>query len=222
MKLQLVGNPGEAQLRESKAPCQQQQDGLWLRFTITDTGAGISAQDQQRLFEEFCSGQQPATMTGTGPGLTISRQPVEIPGGNINLHSQTGEGSSFWFDIPLDGISAEELAAEQARRAASRQRDSQTMQAMFSGRLLIAEDNAANQMITQSLLARPGLSSDVVANGLEAVEALRSRPYDLVLMDIGMPEMDGIQATRAMRSLQGPAARTPIIALTAHVMSGER
>ena len=206
----------------SVAPCQQHEDGLWLRFTVTDTGAGISAQDQQRLFEEFWSGQQPATMTGTGLGLTISRQLVEILGGNINLHSETGKGSSFCFDIPLAGISAEELAAEQARRAASRQRDTQTRQAMFSGRVLIAEDNPANQMIAQSLLARLGLSSDVVANGLEAVEALRSRPYDLVLMDIGMPEMDGIQATRAIRSLQGPAARTPIIALTAHVMSGER
>ena len=206
----------------SVAPCPQHEDGLWLRFTVTDTGAGISAQDQQRLFEEFWSGQQPATMTGTGLGLTISRQLVEVLGGNINLHSQTGDGSSFWFDIPLAGISAEELAAEQTRRAARRQRDSQTPQAAFSGRILIAEDNPANQMIAQSLLARLGLSSDVVANGLEAVEALRSRPYDLVLMDIGMPEMDGIEATRAIRGLQGPAASTPIIALTAHVMSGER
>ena len=224
--LNLAGNAvkftDHGQVTLSVAPCQQHEDGLWLRFTVTDTGAGISAQDQQRLFEEFWSGQQPATMTGTGLGLTISRRLVEVLGGNINLHSQAGEGSSFWFDIPLAGISAAELAAEQARRAASRQRDSQTPQATFSGRVLIAEDNPANQMITQSLLARLGLSSDVVANGLEAVEALRSRPYDLVLMDIGMPEMDGIEATRAIRSLQGPAAHTPIIALTAHVMSGER
>ena len=206
----------------SIAPCQQREDGLWLRFTVTDSGAGISAQDQQRLFEEFWSGQQPATMTGTGLGLTISRQLVEVLGGNINLHSQSGDGSSFWFDIPLAEISAAELADEQARRAASRQQDSQLLQATFSGRVLIAEDNPANQMIAQSLLERLGLSSDVAANGLEAVDALRSRPYDLVLMDIGMPEMDGIEATRAIRALQGPAARTPIIALTAHVMDGER
>ena len=210
------------QVTLSASPCQQDKDGLWLRFSVTDTGAGISAQDQQRLFEEFWSGQQPATMTGTGLGLTISRQLVEVLGGEIDIESQPGSGSCFWFDIPLGEITPEETAAELARRAESRQRDAMIPQASLSGRILIAEDNPANQMITQSLLSRLGLSSDVVANGLEAVEALRNRPYDLVLMDIGMPEMDGIEATRTIRSLPGAAARTPITALTAHVMSGER
>ncbi|MDH3993833.1 MAG: response regulator, partial [Gammaproteobacteria bacterium] len=204
------------------SPCQQDKDGLWLRFTVTDTGAGISTQDQQRLFEEFWSGQQPATMTGTGLGLTISRQLVEVLGGNISLDSQPGAGSRFWFDIPLAATTPEETAAELARRSETRQQQATAPQTSFSGRILVAEDNPANQMIAQSMLSRLGLSSDVVANGLEAVEALRNRPYDLVLMDIGMPEMDGIEATSSIRALQGPAARTPIIALTAHVMSGER
>jgi CheY-like chemotaxis protein/HPt (histidine-containing phosphotransfer) domain-containing protein len=90
------------------------------------------------------------------------------------------------------------------------------------GRVLIAEDNPANQLIISSFLARLGLNTDVVANGLEAVQAVRGNPYDLVLMDVGMPKMDGVAATQAIRALEGPPGRIPIVAVTAHVMRGER
>jgi PAS domain S-box-containing protein len=199
-------------------------DAVWLRFAVTDTGQGIAEQQQASIFEEFWTRSEPSGQQaeGTGLGLSISRRLVDILGGTMGFESEPGVGSRFWFDIPLvavspDGASPdEEIASDpetEARRVAN---------VRISGRVLLAEDNPANQMIAQAMLARLGLHVDVVSDGREAVDAVRSRPYDLVLMDIGMPEMDGIEATRTIRAMDEPKASVPVVAVTAHVMRGER
>jgi CheY-like chemotaxis protein len=159
---------------------------------------------------------------GTGLGLSISRRLVQLLGGEIAVTSRKGAGSSFWFDIPLTVVDADAAVLEQALLSRDRHGVPTAKEIRLKGRVLIAEDNPANQMIAQSMLTRLGLSVDVAANGLEALDAVRNRPYDLVLMDIGMPEMDGIKATRKIRGMGEPTASIPVIAVTAHVMRGER
>ena len=134
--------------------------------------------------------------------------------GQIGLQSAPGKGSAFWFEIPFD-IETEIFEGEPIS-------DTRDEIEHIEGRVLLAEDNPTNQMIAQLMLTKLGLTVDVVADGLEAVESLRIRNYDLVLMDIAMPEMDGITATRKIREIQGRHLHTPIIALTAHAMQGDR
>lgn len=226
--LNLAGNGvkftqrGEVRIRVSLLEESGQQ--LRLRFTVSDTGKGIALEQQGRIFEEFWTRSEDTShgSPGTGLGLSISRRLVNILGGEIHFESRAGAGTRFWFDIPLAAVSRDAIAFKEALSGREGSKTDWTRGIHLRGRALIAEDNPANQMIAQSLLTRIGLRVDVVANGLEAVDAARSRPYDLVLMDIGMPEMDGVAATRAIRAIEGPIARVPIIALTAHVMRGER
>jgi len=203
---------------------EQGENLIRLRFTVSDTGAGIPRERQARVFEEFWtrSDDRGHVNVGTGLGLSISRRLVHILGGEIDFESHQGAGSRFWFDIPLKTVSPDAARSEQGALDHDRDRVPWGEGMRLTGRVLVAEDNPANQMIVQSLLERLGLTVDTVANGLEAVDAVTNRPYGLVLMDIGMPEMDGVAATRAIRALEGPAARVPIVAVTAHVMRGER
>jgi len=203
---------------------EQTENLMRLRFTVSDTGVGMAPEQQGKIFEEFWTRAESCEhlTEGTGLGLSISRRLVYILGGEIDFESHPGEGSRFWFDIPLAAVSPNMALLEEASFDDDRNQSGWGQAIHLKGRVLIAEDNSANQMIAQSLLQRLGLNVDVVANGLEAVDAVRSRPYDLVLMDIGMPELDGVGATRAIRALEGPAASIPIVAVTAHVMRGER
>jgi PAS domain S-box-containing protein len=200
------------------------EETIRLRFTVTDTGSGIAPEQQGRIFEEFWTRHEDEShgAEGTGLGLAISRRLVHALGGEIDFESRKGEGSRFWFEIPLGVAIPDATAFEEEVSQNNNSEPTRTGELHAKGRVLVAEDNPANQMIIQALLERLGLSVDVVANGLEAVDAARNRPYDLVLMDIGMPEMNGVDATRAIRALNGPRARVPIVAVTAHVMRGER
>ena len=226
--LNLAGNAvkftarGEVRIRVSLLEGDEQ--ALRLRFTVSDTGVGIAPEQQARVFEEFWTRSEDSSHVnaGTGLGLSISRRLVHILGGEIQLESRQGTGTRFWFDIPVTPVSPEQVAANEtgASDGAGTLAFGQGIQ--LSGRVLVAEDNSANQLVAQSLLKRLGLIVDVVGNGVEAVDAASSRPYDIILMDIGMPDMDGIAATRAIRALSGPNARVPIVAVTAHVMRGER
>jgi PAS domain S-box-containing protein len=193
---------------------------LRLRFMVLDTGAGISPEDQQHLFDEFWTLSPNYHTTGTGLGLAICRNLVDIMSGSIDMESSVGKGSRFWFDIPL--MIPSEAALVEAAAAARRETPGSAKTVRLKGRILLAEDNPANQMIGTGMLERLGLQVDTAGNGLEAVDAVRTRPYDLVLMDIGMPEMDGIEATHEIRHLGGETAGIPIIAMTAHVMKGDR
>ena len=185
-----------------------------LRFAIADRGPGIPAEQRAVLFQPFSQLEGPdARRTGgTGLGLAICRRLVELLGGSVGIEGRRGGGSVFWFTLDLPEAEgtpepqAEPVPLSPPRRA----------------RVLLAEDSPANQLVAATLLRKEGHHVDVAGNGLEAVEAARTRPYDIIFMDMFMPEMDGLAATREIRALAGPAGRVPIIALTANVMAGDR
>ena len=222
--LNLAGNAVKftthGEVRINTTLLSRHNDEYRLRFMVSDTGVGIASEDQQSLFEEFWTMSPAYHTNGTGLGLAICRNLSEIMSGSIDMESTLGKGSRFWFDIPLTIPTA--AAIEEANGSTDRKQQDSEKPLQLKGRILLAEDNPANQMIGIGMLKRLGLQVDTAGNGLEAVEAIQTRPYDLVLMDIGMPEMDGIEATHKIRQLDGDCANIPVIAMTAHVMKGDR
>jgi CheY-like chemotaxis protein/HPt (histidine-containing phosphotransfer) domain-containing protein len=190
---------------------------LELRFEVRDTGIGISEEARSRLFARFSQADSSTTRKfgGTGLGLAICKQLTELMGGEIGVASQPGRGSAFFFTIRC-GV-GEEPAEPHVTEA-----DAAAASVMRKLRVLVAEDNSVNQLFIKMMLGRLGHFVDVVANGVEAVEAVKRVPYDLILMDIQMPEMDGPTATKVIRQLDRPISRIPIIALTANAMLGQR
>ncbi len=188
-----------------------------LHCTVQDTGIGIPQEHQATLFEEFTMADQGHTRTheGTGLGLAICKRLVSLMQGSINMISEAGKGSFFFFDVVLELATEQECGNKQAIM------EPQQLPAANT-RILLAEDNPANQMVIKNILESSNLQVDIVANGQEAIEAVRHLPYDIVLMDISMPEMDGITATREIRQLPGEISKLPIIALTAHALSGDK
>ncbi len=186
-----------------------------VRFEIEDTGIGISASAQAGLFEAFT--QEDASTTrkfgGTGLGLTICQRLSEIMGGEIGVVSKKGEGSVFWVEIPLKAAEESEVVAENTGSLGP---------GRLGLRILLAEDNRVNQMLARKLLERAGHLPEVVDNGRLAVEAASKGGFAMVLMDCLMPEMDGFEATRAIRKLPKPHNEIPIIAMTANAMQGDR
>lgn len=189
--------------------------GLWrLRVAVSDTGIGIPAEKVDELFHRFTQADASTTRVygGTGLGLAISRRLVELMGGRIGVESAPGQGSTFWFEAPLAPAGGADQAGEagEARAAAE----------AIRGRVLMADDAAANRELVSAILRNLGLEVDVVADGAEAVHAVQSGAYDLVLMDVHMPVMDGLTATQEIRRMQaGTGRRTPILALTANVQA---
>jgi CheY-like chemotaxis protein/HPt (histidine-containing phosphotransfer) domain-containing protein len=190
---------------------------LELRFEVRDTGIGISEAARARLFTRFSQADSSTTRKfgGTGLGLAICKQLAEFMGGEIGVVSQPGRGSAFFFTVrcQLGEAPAEPHASEA---------DATSSLGTRKLRVLVAEDNSVNQLFIKMMLVRLGHFVDVVANGAEAVDAVKRVPYDLILMDIQMPEMDGPTATKVIRQLDRSISRIPIIALTANAMLGQR
>ncbi len=186
-----------------------------IRFAVADRGPGIPESERTRLFQPFSQLEPPdARRTGgTGLGLAICRRLVELLGGTIGVEDRAGGGSVFHFTLPL---APAERIPEPAPEAAPPTRRPRR------ARVLLAEDSPANQLVAATWLRKDGHHVDIVANGLEAVAAVQARPYDIVFMDMFMPEMDGMAATAAIRRLPPPAGTVPIVALTANVMAGDR
>ncbi len=198
-----------------------QDDKVELRFEIRDTGIGVAEDQIAALFEPFTQADASTTRRfgGTGLGLSISKTLVRLLGGEIGVESTPGEGSTFWFTVIAewgDPAAVEHEAFDN---------DNVCLPTFYIDRplrILVAEDNHINQKVVTWLLAPLNCQLDTVENGLEAVSAVTRSNYDIVLMDIQLPEMDGITATEKIRSLPDPVARVPIIAMTANAMQGDR
>jgi CheY-like chemotaxis protein len=191
-----------------------------LGFEVRDTGIGIPADKIDMLFKSFSQVDSSTTRKygGTGLGLAICEKLVSLMGGRISVESWPGAGTSFWFTIRTRAGKAPEEPKE--RPTALLKHLGKDFAQAFPLRILIAEDNVINQHLIQQILSNLGYSSDSVENGKLAVEAVSGGDYDLVLMDVQMPEMDGLEATRTIRrsNIHQPA----IIALTANAMQSDR
>ena len=184
-----------------------------MRCRVEDTGIGIAKAYQDTLFDEFTMVDQTHSRKyeGTGLGLAICKRLVTLMQGEIKVSSKLNEGSTFEFTVHLETAQADDSREELTQQLP-----------LPNTRILLAEDNPANQMVIKSILEFANLQVDIAADGYEALEAVRSLPYDIVLMDISMPEMDGMTATKAIRKLSSAARNIPIIALTAHTLNGDK
>jgi signal transduction histidine kinase/CheY-like chemotaxis protein/HPt (histidine-containing phosphotransfer) domain-containing protein len=183
-----------------------------LRLAVVDTGIGIAESQRALLFQPFAQldSSRRRRYGGSGLGLAICRRLTELLGGSIGVESAPGQGSRFWVELPV-GV------APPARPEAADAAEPETI----AGRILLVEDSQTNALVARTLLERKGARVDHVGDGAQALAALQQRPYDLVLMDVAMPEMDGIEATRRIRASAGPQAGLPIIGMSAHALSGD-
>jgi CheY-like chemotaxis protein/HPt (histidine-containing phosphotransfer) domain-containing protein/anti-sigma regulatory factor (Ser/Thr protein kinase) len=193
-----------------------------LQISVTDTGIGITPEGIALLFREFSQvdGSLTRRHQGTGLGLAISKRLVELMGGTISVGSEPGRGTAFTVRLALRYANTEALRELEAKAENSLARFRSMGRQGLS--VLLVEDNRTNQMVASALLEREGFQVDTAGNGFEALEAVENRSYDLILMDMMMPEMDGLQATRFIRTMPGACRTVPILALTANAFTEDR
>lgn len=192
---------------------EKEQRGIChVRISVKDTGVGIPAEKLNTIFESFSQADESVTRRygGTGLGLTIARQLVELQKGRIEVHSQEHVGSTFTVYIPYS------VGSTKASRLASQHVASNMAITTHNVRVLLVEDNDINRLYAKSILQTWKCSTDIAENGLIAIEKLKNNSYDVILMDVQMPVMDGYEATKAIRMMPHPVGGTPIVALTAN------
>jgi PAS domain S-box-containing protein len=228
--LNLIGNAvkfsdsGEIVVRVE--PAKPEEGEHAIRFEVADNGIGIAADKIDRLFLSFSQADPSIARKygGTGLGLAISKRLIELMGGTVGVTSRLGQGSTFWFVVPLPPSGQESQQNDPSPEAGERfQRE---LQAILKGRkVLLVEDNRINRMFAQEIVQQAGMKCRTVETGLQAIEAVRHDRFDVVLMDCHMPEMDGFKTTRHIRDMEreGQIIRhTPIVALTANAIKGDR
>jgi CheY-like chemotaxis protein len=216
--LNLVNNAvkftASGSIRVRVTPQSLLADVAMLRFDVVDTGIGLTPEQQKLIFEPFrqADGSVTRKYGGTGLGLAICASLVDMMHGAITVSSEPGRGSTFSFTVRLGRVKEEALLDTSLAEAGN-----PTL------RILLADDNPVNQLLAVRLLESRGYQVSAVANGREAVDAAAARDFDLILMDVQMPAMDGFEATRLLREReQSGARRVPIIAMTANAMRGDR
>jgi len=219
--LNLAGNglkfTANGSVRIELRKVRDEQDGIRLSFSVIDTGIGISAEAQGRLFNEFTQGDSSIRRRfgGSGLGLAISRRLVEMMDGQISIESMPGVGSTFRFDVRLRHA-PDAVAVAEPERPAAVEPDPELPGDAARQSVLLAEDNNTNRFVATRMLERLGYEVVSVTDGRAAVEAVRERRFDIILMDMMMPEMDGLTATRMIRALPAGQAGVPVIGLTAN------
>ncbi|MDF1603500.1 ATP-binding protein [Nocardioides sp. YIM 152315] len=199
------------------------QDDVVVRFEVSDTGIGIDPEARSRLFEPFSQADSSTTRRfgGTGLGLAICRQLVDAMDGTIGVDSELGLGSTFWFSVPFPAVDdARAVRAPATTTPVLAQRHADL--APRRGRVLVVEDGEINQIVAEGVLSRLGFEVDLADDGVAGLEALERTTYDAVLMDVQMPVMDGYEATRELRRREGMLRHTPVIAMTAGALPGDR
>ena len=226
--INLVGNAlkfteqGEISVKVEKE--KQEGNSIFLHFTIRDTGRGISTEMQQKIFEPFTQedGSMSRNYGGTGLGLTISKKLAEKMGGSIWVESEIGKGSTFHFTVELKAqvsASTTETATNTAKTVAV----PVEVKNQNQRRVLLVEDNAVNQTLALRLLERKGFAVTVAGDGQFALDELEKARFDIILMDIQMPRMDGLTATAAIRDKEKTTGEhIPIVAMTAHALKGDQ